>query len=217
MFNNIMFKRFMAYIIDLFIISILITLLSQVKILNPKRNQYQKAINEYSEYNKELQEKIKDMDKIDTDVLINKEYVKHIRNIDYYGASYTIIEIIVFIGYFTLLSFFNNGQTFGKEFMKIKVVNSDDSNVCFYKCLLRSLLIPIYTSMFLYTSIKSIILVVCVFMLKPWSYFYLNGCLTAFIALYSYIDVIMLIVNKRNLSLHDRLLKTKVIDYVRTK
>ena len=38
MTNSIVFKRFLAYFIDLFIISILIVLLSQVKFLNPNRN-----------------------------------------------------------------------------------------------------------------------------------------------------------------------------------
>ena len=217
MTNSIVFKRFLAYFIDLFIISILIVLLSQVKFLNPNRNKYKKAVGEYTEYNKELQEKIKKMETVDSEALLTDEYVKYVKNIDYYGVSYTIIEIVVFILYFTILPLFNNGQTFGKEFMKIRIINNNDSNVGFGKLLLYSLFMPICTNIFLYTLVKNVLLAVLVFFLKPWSYFYVNGSISMILAIYCYIDVITLFINKNHLSIHDKLLKTKVIDYVRVK
>ena len=217
MTNNIVFKRFLAYFIDLFIISILIVLLSQVKFLNPNRNKYKKVVEEYTEYNKELQEKVKELGNIDTKDLLTDKYVKYVRNIDYYGVSYTIIEVVIFILYFTLLPLFNNGQTFGKEFMKIRIINSDDSNTGYGKLLLNSLLMPICTNIFLYTSLKNISLAVLVFFLKPWSYFYVNGSISMILTIYCYIDVVTLLATKNHLSVHDKLLKTKVVDYVRTK
>ena len=217
MTNSIVFKRFLAYFIDLFIISILIVLLSQVKFLNPNRNKYKKAVEEYTEYNKDLQEKIKDMDNVDTETLLTNEYVRHVKNIDYYGVSYTITEIVVFILYFTVLPLFNNGQTFGKEFMKIRIVNADDSNANYGKLLLTSLFMPIFTNIFSYIVVKNILLAILVFFLKPWPYFYVNGSISMVLAVYCYIDIITLFISKNHLSVHDKLLKTKVVDYVRTK
>ena len=149
MTNTIVFRRFLAYFIDLFITSILIVLLSQVKFLNPSRNKYMKVVNEYTKYNEQLQKEIKETDKINPDTLLNDEYVNHVHNIDYYGVSYTIIEIVVFICYFTILPLFNNGQTFGKEFMKIRIINNDDTSVNYGKLLITSLITPICSNIFL--------------------------------------------------------------------
>ena len=101
--------------------------------------------------------------------------------------------------------------------MKIKVVNSDETDASFGKFLLRSLIMPIYASVFLYTPLKSITLVILVFILKPWGYFYANGVATLILALYCYLDVIILMASKNHTAVHDKILKTKVINYVRTK
>ena len=48
--NNIKFKRFTAYLIDLIIISLLITLLGQIKFLNPFESKYENVAKEYETY-----------------------------------------------------------------------------------------------------------------------------------------------------------------------
>ena len=215
--DNLKFKRLIAYFIDLLIISFLVTLLAKVNFINPMHNKYEKAVKKYVEYNEKVQEELEQGKNIDASDLINKEYIDIVYHIDYYGASYLITEIIVFICYFTILPFFNHGQTFGKEFMKIKLVNHDENKLPFWKYLLRVLLLPVYANIFLYTSLKSVIQVILVFALKPTYYFYGNSTLVIIFFIYCYADIIFGIFNKNNLALHDKLLKTKVVNYVRTK
>ena len=78
MTNSIKFKRIVAYFIDLLIISLLVTLISNIKVLNPNRDKYNKTLKEYSAYNEELSESISNMESITANDLITDEYVKYI-------------------------------------------------------------------------------------------------------------------------------------------
>lgn len=217
MTNSLKFKRFIAYFIDLLIISFLVTLLAKVNFINPMHTKYQKTVNDYLAYNEKIQKEYKQEEKIDSDLIVNDEYINLVYHMDYYGSSYLITEIIVFICYFTILPFFNNGQTFGKEFLKITVVNQDDSKTGLGKYLLRVLILPIYANVFIYNSLRSIIQVILVFAVKPKPYFYANIGLILLFSLFCYADVLFYFLSKKDLTLHDKLLKTKVVNYVRTK
>ena len=217
MTNSIKFKRFLAYFIDILIISILSMLISRIKVLNPMQSKYQAAVKEFSKYNAELQESLENLTKIDAKALVTDEYITYMYNIDYYGVSYSIIEIVVCLCYFTLLPLANNGQTFGKEFMKIQVVNQDGSMLNYGKLLIRAFTIPVFASIFLYTAFSNSLLSILVFILKPHSYFYTSMSITLVFCILCYADIVYLLANKEDLSLHDKILKTKVVDYVRTK
>ena len=45
--NNIKIKRFTSYLIDLVIITIIVTLLGQIKFLNPYKSKYKNVAKEY--------------------------------------------------------------------------------------------------------------------------------------------------------------------------
>ncbi len=217
MTNSLKFKRFIAYFIDLLIISFLVTLLAKVNFINPMHAKYQKAVKDYLAYNEKVQKEYMQGSDFDANLIVNDEYIDIVYHMDYYGISYLLTEIVVFLCYFTILPFYNHGQTFGKEFMKIMVVNQDDSRVGLGKYLLRVLLLPIYANVFLYTSLRSIIQAILLLFLKPMPYFYANIGLVFIFFIFGYADVLFSIFNKRDLSLHDKLLKTKVVNYVRTK
>ena len=51
--KDIKIKRICAYVIDIFIVLILVTLLSQINVLNPYKNKYDKAYEKYTEFYEE--------------------------------------------------------------------------------------------------------------------------------------------------------------------
>ena len=216
MINSIKFKRIVAYFIDLLIISLLVTLISNIKALNPNRDKYNKTLKEYSAYNEELSESISNMESITANDLITDEYVKYMYDLEYYGVSYRIIELAVVIIYFTVLPFYNKGRTFGKEFMKITVVNEDGSKAYLWKHLIRALVIPIATNIILYSSFVTAFNIGLVFFMQPKGYFYANTIITFISTVLCYANIVFLLGSKKELALHDKILKTKVVEYVKS-
>lgn len=206
--NNIKLKRFTAYLIDLIIISLLITLLGQIKFLNPFESKYENVAKEYETY---YEDNFSDTKSLSLNDLTDKKYLNLIHDLSYYSMSYTIIEIIVIISYFTLFPLFFNGQTIGKKICKIKIVNNIEKNkLSFINLLIRTILYPIWTSIILYTTLSNIILLLSVIFFKGIVYFYTNLIISIVFAIYSYIDVIMLFAKDK--SLHDLISNTKVIE-----
>lgn len=206
--NNIKLKRFTAYLIDLIIISLLITLLGQIKFLNPFESKYENVAKEYETY---YEDNFSDSKSLSLNDLTEKKYLNLIHDLSYYSMSYTIIEIIVIILYFTLFPLFFNGQTIGKKICKIKIINNiENKKLSFINLLIRTILYPIWTSIILYTTLSNIILLLSVIFFKGIVYFYTNLIISIVFAIYSYIDVIMLFVKDK--SLHDLISNTKVVE-----
>ena len=206
--NNIKLKRFTAYLIDLIIISLLITLLGQIKFLNPFESKYENVAKEYETY---YEDNFSDTKSLSLNDLTDKKYLNLIHDLSYYSMSYTIIEIIVIILYFTLFPLFFNGQTIGKKICKIKIVNNiENKKLSFINLLIRTILYPIWTSIILYTTLSNTILLLSVIFFKGIVYFYTNLIISIVFAIYSYIDVIMLFAKDK--SLHDLISNTKVVE-----
>ena len=206
--NNIKLKRFTAYLIDLIIISLLITLLGQIKFLNPFESKYENVAKEYETY---YEDNFSDTKSLSLNDLTDKKYLNLIHDLSYYSMSYTIIEIIVIILYFTLFPLFFNGQTIGKKICKIKIINNiENKKLSFINLLIRTILYPIWTSIILYTTLSNIMLLLSVIFFKGIVYFYTNLIISIVFAIYSYIDVIMLFAKDK--SLHDLISNTKVVE-----
>ena len=139
--RNYKVRRVLSYFIDFLIISLLITLLSGIKALNPKYNEYRQAYTQY----KELFDEAINGDNINYKIDTKTEKLMY--DISYYGISYTIIEISVIVLYFTLFPTFFGGQTIGKKITKLKVTkNNDEGKVSFLTCLLRAAIYPIFST-----------------------------------------------------------------------
>ena len=95
--KDIKIKRICAYVIDIFIVLILVTLLSQINVLNPYKNKYDKAYEKYTEF---YEENFSENTTIDYDTLKSSEYLDIMHDLSYYSISYSIIEIVVTILYF---------------------------------------------------------------------------------------------------------------------
>lgn len=113
-----LFKRVTAYIIDVIILSVIISIISSIFFSSSNievlKNELSAVFNEYAE------------GKISIITYINK--VSDINyDIDYETIGYTIIQFIIYVLYFIIYQFKNNGQTLGKKIMKIRIINCNDN------------------------------------------------------------------------------------------
>ena len=204
--NNIKIKRLMAYLIDILVISLLVSLIASIKGLNPYEEEYKKSYEQYVELSKSL-ENVTELTKSQTN-----EYFKIMYDITYYNIPILAIESLVILLYFTLFPTFNNGQTIGKRLFKIKVVSKDGEKVGIKTHLIRSLLVPIWTNIILYTNILNIIIILLAYILKSSTFVYVFSTIEMIICIYCYVDVFMSIKNEDGKMLHDKITKSKVIE-----
>ena len=128
-------------------------------------------------------------------------------DLSYYSISYSIIEIVVIILYFTLFPLLFDGQTIGKKICKIKL-SSDKGKLTFGPLLIRVLFYPIFTNIILYTTLSNILTLFCVILFKGKIYFYSNLIISIIATIYSYIDILFMI--NKDVSIHEKLSHTKV-------
>lgn len=109
-------RRFAAYVIDYILIMIIVSLLSTPFVDAEKVETIEKESTQIIEQYQNGEISI-------------DEYVQRYSSV-YYGLSrttgvMTFITIIIGVLYYVVLQLYNKGQTFGKMFMKIKVISTD--------------------------------------------------------------------------------------------
>ncbi len=191
------FKRFGAYVVDMFIITIICSLFTLVKFINPSYDKYIKASEEYNEVIASFRDE-------DIDA---KEFNEKVRDLEYSlnknGCIYIGIEIVVIFLYFGLFAYYRKGQTLGKQLFSLQIISSNDKELQLYNYFIRVFI--------LYGIIPSILRLIGVC-------FNHNIYNTVSLAS-SYIDTflglviaLMILFTKDGRGLHDKLAGTKVID-----
>lgn len=120
-------KRITAYIIDIFIISIVSSILS---LPFGKTEEYNQKINEL-------------YDKTQNIVLTDNEYKEMLNDLNYdltkINISQTIVISIVSLVYFVGFNYYKKGQTLGKRLMKLRIVSNDEMDISINNYLIRTL------------------------------------------------------------------------------
>lgn len=209
--NSLKMNRFIAYFIDLLIISILALMVSKISVLNPYENKYQKTFDDFTKYTENINKNVDNVKSVSD--IITPQYQKYLYSLEKYGLSYTVSEILIVVLYFTLFPFFNGGCTVGQRMMRLKVVNHNNEKPSLAIFFIRSLFIPLVTTIVLYNVILNIITIPLLFMLGYKAFFKVNMTLTLIICVYCYIDAIMMLKNPDATSLHDKMTKTKVVSF----
>lgn len=196
---KIKYKRLVAYIIDFFIISIFMSLVSSSGILSKSLYQYNDAVKkldnmyteilEFEEVN--LEEKLDDM----------KNIVYDVNN---FGSLYFSIEVIVMLGYFVIFQYFNKGQTIGKKLLKIRIVSKDDEYLSLGNLLLRSII--------LYGIIFTIINMMLIQITSVNTFYNVYTILGILNVVITYSTYFMIIFRKDERGLHDIVASSKVIE-----
>lgn len=192
------FDRAIAYFIDFFIIYFLFSLITMIF---PLSNHYNALIEQKEELSYRLLE----------DETPNYErYMKELSNINYdlnkelvvlNGINYVLIFI-----YFGVCAYMCEGRTLGKYLMKIRV-KSQDGTIKWWQMLLRPFLINS-----LFSGVMNIILL---YILNPVSYTMVSQIILYLDMIFVIICGFMILYSKKQLGLHDRILKTEVIKEVK--
>lgn len=201
--TSTLLKRLGAYIFDIFIVSMLVSLLSYLPILNPNRTQYSEKYNELvNVYEQYSQDKISESEYTEAGVPITYELYR-------LNVYYVVIDIVIVILYFGVLPYFLKGQTLGKKLFQLRIVGAKDKPLSIVNYLLRCVVLN--------NVIISIALQCIVYFMSVNTFYpvYQNVNLVGYIILY--ISLFMIIVRKDGRGLHDMVANTKVIYIGETK
>ncbi len=186
-------QRAIAFILDIFIVSLISSLIAFPFVDNDKA---EKLSNETTEVVQKY---------VDGDMSL-KTYSTEMADITYQMAksngTVTLVTLVCEILYFVVFQLYNNGQTIGKKVLRIKVV-SDNKNLTMNQMICRSLIV---------NSILLEIISFC-FMLFAGKTIYFYG-----VAIFEMIQYVVLIISicmimgsKEGKGVHDRLAHTRVI------
>lgn len=204
MFNK--YRRFLAFIIDMFIVSSLAILLSSNYHYNPELYEMDEAYKEFEairptletfEFDDKVDEFFKDGSKKIYAVVKSQVYI--------YGWY-----IIFYFFYFVIFAYFTGGQTLGKKITKLKIVKKDGSPVGIKNLLLRSLTNG--SSYFLGTNIFIILSIIGVVAFNG-QIAYIWYCIICYLIGFTIeaINIVMYIFGKDNMCLNDKISGSKVI------
>lgn len=187
-------KRFVAYILDAIIVSLIFSVLTMfIKESNNLIN-LNNQLNTISEnfINK---------------TITMKEYFNQYSSIEYLVNKEMFLQnlfsLILMIGYFVILPYYYKGQTIGKKMMKIKIVKEDDK-LTINDLALRSLLANGIAMTFIELAL--------IFLIKDTSYFITISILSFVQFLLVITSVFMILYRKDKKALHDIVCKTLVVD-----
>lgn len=198
-----LFKRLGAYVFDILIVSMLVSLLSYLPILNPNRTQYSEKYNELvNVYEQYSQSEISESEYTEAGIPITYELYR-------LNIYYVAIDIVIVILYFGVLPYFLKGQTLGKRLFQLRIVGAKDKPLSIVNYLLRCVVLN--------NVIISIVLQCIVYFMSVDTFYpvYQNVNLVGYIILY--ISLFMIIVRRDGRGLHDMVANTKVVYIGETK
>ena len=180
-------KRIIAFVIDVVIISLVVSLINLLPI-DPYQEKYNEVVKKSSEDGSH--------DYKDEIIELNYEVYK-------YRTYSSIISATALILYFGVVPVVMNGQTIGKKIMKLRVVSINDNKLNFWKYLIR---IVILNNIWL-----SLINVGAVYIVSGVKFYYVTYVISMLSSLIYMLNLIMVMFRKDNRGLHDMVVGTKVI------
>ena len=192
--NAVFLQRLVAYLIDAFIITIVISLIAAPFI---NSDAIQKINSDLLELVNQLQ----------NNELSYLTYVKEVSVLELQLAKLngvtTIVTLFVSILYFVVFQIYNGGQTIGKQILKIKVI-SNNGDLTMNQMIVRSLLINTIL-------LNMILLIAITFISDPMQYLYVFGSFESIQYLFVIVTVLMVMFRKNHVSLHDLITNTRVV------
>lgn len=190
--------RIGAYFIDIFIVSIIVSLFASISYLNPNAGQAK----EYEDMMEEKAKEVLKQNPVDLEAFYD-EIVEYTYKIDYCEVYGSVIELVVLFLYFGLFQFFNNGQTIGKRLLNIQVVSEDKQRLRFSQTIIRSA--------FLNSILLLSLSIIAILYLTKRPYVTVSLIINILDFTIVVCCAIMMLRSKDNRGLHDRLAGTRVI------
>ena len=194
------YKRIIAYIFDIILVTIMATVLT---FFLPENKKYESSLEEYTSLlNHATSEKI-----------TQEEFVKEsndvVYNINKNSITVTIVTTVLTISYFVVLTYFMNGQTLGKKLMNLKIVSTSKKKLTMNNYLVRGLIIN--------SILMNVLGIIFILGLNKQTYLKVNDITTYIFGLTYIVTFGMILFREDKRGLHDYLAGTKVIsvkDYV---
>jgi uncharacterized RDD family membrane protein YckC len=190
------FTRLIAFFVDIIILSIFIAIITFWVPSNDS-----KAYKDAVENESKIMEKFKDGE-ITTQEFI-KQYFENYYIKDKETVLISLITVVVSLGYFGTFAFYNNGQTFGKKLMKIKIVSNDGKEAPHLSLIIRALIIN--------SILTSMLSCVLILFIEKNQYIYTIGLLQLIQTMVLIASLIMVAFRNDKRGIHDIISKTKVI------
>jgi len=188
------FPRLIAYVIDIFLVSMVASLIVMVI---PSNNNIDKLKEEsYVLQENYLEEKISQEEFI-------RQYALIVYDIDYASVISYIIQVTLIVLYFIVFQFYNKGQTIGKKIMNIKIVSASDRELTFNDYLYRAIILD--------SVFANILMIILVMFLSKNYYFYSSLTLQIIQIVLSLVTIFMVLFRKDGRGLHDIVSHSKVI------
>ena len=187
-------QRVLAFLIDLLLLSIICSLITMFVPVNDT------ATKLYEEQNRVLE------GYVDGSVSM-KEYVNQMVDLGYDISRQTVIvsivTIVISLLYYVVYPCYNNGQTFGKKLMKIKIKKTNDKELSMNDLLIRSMINN--------SVLVSIINVILVLFLSKDLYLSTSSLVGVIQYIVLIISLIMIAFTKNAQGLHDKVVHTEVV------
>ena len=188
-------KRIIAFVIDIVIVSLVVSLLNYLPI-DPYKDKYQEKYKEYTEL---IQKNTEEGSQEFKDEIIEVNY-----EVYKYRTYSSIISAGALILYFGVLQLVLDGQTLGKKIMKIRVVSNKDKKLNFWSYLIR---IVVLNNIWL-----SLLNVGAVYVVSGVKFYYVTYVIGMISSLVYMLNLIMIMFRNDNRGLHDMIAGTKVIN-----
>lgn len=154
---KIVIKRFVAYAIDILIVSMISSLITSNTLINKDfkkymdtYEKYEEIVDKYEDDKEALQEALEYEAITDDEYYVKLEKLNDSFNKDNVNYNYkliklsivsTIVSMLVILLYFVVIQYYFNGQTVGKKIMKLRVVSNSSKKLNILNYLFRSLIL----------------------------------------------------------------------------
>ena len=187
-------QRVLAFLIDLVLISLITSIITMFVPVNDT------ATKLYEEQNRVLEGYVEGS-------VSMEEYVNQMVDLSYDISRQTVIvsivTIVISLLYYVVYPCYNNGQTFGKKLMKIKIVKTDDTELSMNDLLIRGMINN--------SILVNIINVILVLFLSKNIFLSASGLIGGIQYLVLIISLIMIAFTKNAQGLLDKVVKTEVV------
>ena len=188
------YKRVLAYLVDVMIISFVSLLLTY----------FVPTSENYNKLNKEFEALT--IDYRNQEVTM-EEYLEKGTDINYQlnkeGVPQTIVSTVLSIIYFVVLAYFMNGETLGKKLMKIKITSNNDKKLTMNNYLIRALVID--------SVLMNIITIITILLFSKDIYLTSYNIISYVFSFVYIVSLAMILFSKNGRGLQDILANTKVI------
>ncbi len=187
-------QRILAFLIDIILITIITSFITTFIPLNDT------ATKLYEEENTIIEGYL-------NGTVTMEEYVNQLVDLEYDISRQTVIisviSIVISLLYYVVYPCYNNGQTFGKKIMKIKIIKTNDKDLSMNDLLIRSMINN--------SILVNILFVALVLFINKSLYLSINSMLSFIQYAILIISLIMIAFTKNAQGLHDKIVKTEVV------